>query len=65
MKIYLERENKHLNMKIKETSVESLLEKLQINKSTVLVVRNDELVTEKASLKDKDDIRILSVISGG
>ena len=56
MKIYLEREEKHLNMKIKETTVEAMLEKLNINKSTVLVVRNDELVTEKAVLKDKDDI---------
>ena len=65
MKIYLEKENKNLEIKEKEITVEKLLEKLKINKSTVLVVRNDELVSEKAVLKNKDNIRILSVISGG
>lgn len=65
MKIYLERENKNLNLRIKEISVDSLLEQLKINKSTVLVVRNDELVAGSIKLKDKDNIRILSVVSGG
>ncbi len=65
MKVYLERENKNLNLRIKEIKVDSLLEQLKINKSTVLVVRNDELVAGSIILKDKDEIRILSVISGG
>ncbi len=65
MKIYLERENKRLNLKVKEITVAKLLSDLKINRSTVLVVRNDELVGDTAKLGDKDDIRILSVISGG
>jgi len=42
-----------------------LLDKLKINPVTVIVSRENELITEEERLKDKDKIRILSVISGG
>ena len=46
-------------------TVKELLSKLEINPETVLVVRNDEVITEDEKLDDQDSLDILSVISGG
>jgi sulfur carrier protein ThiS len=64
MKLYVERENKHRKLKFSGT-VSQLLQKLKLNPTAVLVARNNELVAESDKLSDKDDIKILSVISGG
>ncbi len=64
MKIYIEKENKNLNLEYKGT-VKELLEKLNINIETVVVLKNNEIVTEEELLEEKDEIKILSVISGG
>ena len=45
--------------------VADLLKKLNINPVTVIVSRNSELILEDEKLKNGDEIRILSVISGG
>ena len=42
-----------------------LLKELNLNASTVLMVRNGTLVPEDEFLKDTDEIKILSVVSGG
>ena len=42
-----------------------LLKKIDINPETVLVVRKDELLTEDRKLRNEDEVRILSVVSGG
>ena len=64
MQIFIERENRKL---VKDFSgkAEELLKHLNINPEVVLVVRNGELVSEDAQLEEKDDVKILSVISGG
>ncbi len=64
MKIYIEKENKNLNLEFKGT-VKELLEKLNINIETVVVLKNNEIITEEEVLEEKDEIKILSVISGG
>lgn len=64
MNIYIEKKNKTISMKFKG-SVKELLQKLKINPETVLVARNNELVTEDTILNNSDNIKILSVISGG
>ena len=46
-------------------SAKKLLELLEINPETVLVVRNKELVDLDEVLDDKDEIEVLSVVSGG
>jgi len=46
-------------------TVETLLRQLDINAESVLVIRNDELVTRQAQLADTDQIEIRPVISGG
>lgn len=63
MKVFIERENKTVNLKAK--TVKEVLNKLKINPETVLTVVNDELVTDDKKLGEKDEVKILSVISGG
>ena len=61
-----DRENKQFEVSIgKDSSVGDLLRKLNINPVTVIVARSGELVLEEERLNEKDDLRILSVISGG
>jgi len=66
MKIFIEKENKWIDMEIKrETKVIDLLKRLKINPSAVIVVKNNELITEDSKIKNNEKIRILSVVSGG
>ncbi len=64
--VFYDREKKE---KIIETannsSVRDLLAKMRINPVTVIVSRDNNIITEDEKLKDKDKIRIISVISGG
>jgi len=45
--------------------VRSLLERLGINRESVLVMREDTLVTDDALLDDDDRVEVRPVISGG
>ncbi len=42
-----------------------LLREIKVNVETVLVVRNNEVITEDVLLEDKDILELLSVVSGG
>ena len=64
MHVFIEKENKKLSLKFSST-VKVLLKKLKINPESVIVSRNNELVTEEVVLKDSDTIKIMSVVSGG
>ncbi|MEK6947896.1 MAG: MoaD/ThiS family protein [Nanoarchaeota archaeon] len=64
MKIFIERTNE--NVEVKEAStVKELLKILKINPTTVIVARDDELITEDTKLNKNDSIKLISVISGG
>ena len=45
--------------------VSALLQRLDINRESVLVIRNDTLVPGDAVLVDTDEVEIRPVISGG
>jgi sulfur carrier protein ThiS len=45
--------------------VASLLQKLNLLPATVMVIRDDHLLTEDELVRDEDEIEIRSVISGG
>jgi sulfur carrier protein len=45
--------------------VSALLHRLELNRESVLVIRNDTLVPGDALLEDADSIEIRPVISGG
>ena len=64
--VFIDKENKNAGMELDNNSiVADLLKKLNINPVTVIVSRNNELILEDEKLKNNDDIKILSVISGG
>ncbi len=66
IKAFIERENITKEITLKENSkVIDLLNELKINPTSVFITRNNEIVLEDEKLKDKDEIKILSVISGG
>ena len=45
--------------------VAALLERLELNRESVLVIRGDTLVTDDAVLEDADHVEVRPVISGG
>ena len=45
--------------------VHTLLERLQLNREAVLVIRGDTLVTGDAVLHDGDEVEVRPVVSGG
>lgn len=63
MKVFIERTNEYREVEAK--TVKEALEKLKINPTTVIVSKNNELVTDETRINDRDEIKILSVISGG
>jgi sulfur carrier protein ThiS len=68
MKVYIEKDDRSVNIKLSKSEIldgKKLLEKLKINLSSVILVKNDEVVLEDEVFEDKDDIKILSVVSGG
>ena len=64
MKVYIEREKSEQELFFKGKVID-LLHKLGINPDDVLVVRKGELITEDEILNDDDEVKLLSVISGG
>lgn len=64
MKIIIEKEKQIKNLPFSGT-IKALLIKLKINPETVIVAKNNELVTLEDCTEDSDEIKIMSVISGG
>ena len=66
VRVFIDRENKNIKLDLENNSiVTDLLKKLNINPVTVIVSRNNELILEDEKLNNNDEIKILSVISGG
>ena len=61
--MFIERENK--NKTIEAKNFNELFNNLNIDPNTVIITRNNELITDKAKLNNNDEIKLLSVISGG
>jgi len=63
MKAYYDKDKEE--HEFKSTNVKDMLKELKILKNTVVVSVDGELVTEDYKIKEKDKIKILSVVSGG
>ena len=64
--VFYDRENKEKAIEIGEnSSVKDLLANMKINPVTVIVSRDNNIITEDEKVNDKDKIRLFSVISGG
>jgi sulfur carrier protein ThiS len=65
MKIFIEKSGKTVRMKKGFKSAALLLKELELNPDTVIIVRNSEVILADERLSEKDDIMLLSVVSGG
>ncbi len=63
IKVYNERTNE--NHEIEANNIKELAKKLNISLNEFLVTINNEIAIEDSKLKDKDEVKFLSVISGG
>ncbi|MBT3836112.1 MoaD/ThiS family protein [Candidatus Woesearchaeota archaeon] len=63
--IFNEKDRTTTTLDFDKSTVEDLLTHLNINSETVLVTRNNEILTEDELLNNDDTIEILSVVSGG
>jgi sulfur carrier protein ThiS len=64
MDVFIERKQEKLAIKF-EGKASALLERIGINPEEVIVVRNGELVTLSEELSEGDEVKVLSVVSGG
>jgi len=65
IQVTFEKDHSIKNVSIEGNTVLDLLNQLSINPETVLVVKNNEVLTEHEILSENDCLELLSVISGG
>jgi sulfur carrier protein ThiS len=58
-------EKEGIEKKIEASTLKEVYEKLNINPTTVIATKNNELIIESTLLKKEDKIKIIPVISGG
>lgn len=64
VRLWIEREKKEIEADY-EGKIRPLIERYGVNPETVVVVKNGEVVTEEDSCGGSDELKLLSVISGG
>ena len=64
MQVHLRNPTRHVDVE-GPIRVQQLLERLDVNRESVLVIRDRELVPGDALLQDSDVVEIRPVISGG
>ena len=62
--VFYDKEDRKETIEVDGT-VKDLLKKMNINETTVIVARDDQIILSDSPLKENDDIKILSVVSGG
>ena len=66
MKVYIEKDDKTLDIKLDKSMVlKELLKELDTSVESVIVQKNGSICLEDATVNDTDELRILSVVSGG
>lgn len=66
MKVFIEKENKTIEIKLSENKkIIEILNELNIILDSVILVKNNEVALEDSIVCDKDELKILSVVSGG
>lgn len=63
VKVFIEKENRKVD--VEADNCKEVLTKLNINPETVLLARNNELILLETKLNNNDELKLLSVISGG
>ncbi len=66
MEITVKRGRRRSKHKMKKgTTIEGLLKQMKINRETVLVRLNKEIVSEEEELRDGVEVEIIMAVSGG
>lgn len=66
VRVFFDRENQEKTFELGANMlVKDLLAKMNINPVTVIVSRDDNIITEDEQLEENDKIKLFSVISGG
>lgn len=66
MKIFIEKENKTIEILIKTpTTIKKILREHKIPLESVILVKNDKICFEDENVCNNDEIKLLSVVSGG
>lgn len=66
VKVFIQRLRETRVLDLDENSrVEDLLKNLRISPSEVVPIKNGVIVAEKEAVRDGDEIKLLSVVSGG
>lgn len=50
---------------VEAKNINEIVKKLNLNLEEFIIVKNNELITENSKLNDNDEIKFLSVMSGG
>jgi sulfur carrier protein ThiS len=61
--VFIDRIGKTKSLDVK--NLKEIFKILEISSDEYIIVRNDELITEDTELKEKDKLKLLSVVSGG
>jgi sulfur carrier protein ThiS len=64
MNVYIERSNKQHTIAFRGTG-EELCKQMQVNPQTVLILKDGELVTEDVDVSDAEEVKLITVVSGG
>jgi sulfur carrier protein len=62
MKVYFKGKTQEYGQRMK---VRELLKRLELSPQAVLVVKDNEVITEDEFLEETDEVRIITAISGG
>lgn len=64
MKLHIDREGSTTEREF-SGKAKDLLTELDINPATVVITKNGTLITEEDTLENSDEVKIISVVSGG
>ncbi|MFQ5887683.1 MAG: MoaD/ThiS family protein [Candidatus Hydrothermarchaeales archaeon] len=56
---------KEVELSDREATINGLLKLIEVNREAVLVAVNGEISIEEARLSEGDEVRLISVVSGG
>lgn len=66
MKVYLEKEDREVEIKVTgEVPLNEILKEMDVSLSSVIIVKNGFVCLEDELVSSKDEIKLLSVVSGG
>lgn len=64
MRVIINQEEKEISIE-REITINELLRKLNLNRESVVVIVNGEIKVEEEKIKEGDEVKIISAISGG